>query len=37
VKAPAGLEKKQIIALIAYLQKLGSDIKVVQTAKLGAN
>ncbi|MCB0345203.1 MAG: cytochrome-c oxidase, cbb3-type subunit I [Bdellovibrionales bacterium] len=28
VQAPPGLQKKEIIALIAYLQRLGTDIKV---------
>ncbi|MDD2943960.1 MAG: cytochrome-c oxidase, cbb3-type subunit I [bacterium] len=28
VSAPEGLENKQIIAMIAYLQKLGTDVKV---------
>jgi cytochrome c oxidase cbb3-type subunit I/II len=29
---PAGLEDKQIIAMVAYMQRLGRDIKVTTTA-----
>jgi cbb3-type cytochrome oxidase cytochrome c subunit len=29
---PAGLEDKQIIAMVAYMQRLGRDIKVTATA-----
>jgi len=33
---PAGLEDKQIIAMVAYMQRLGRDIQVPATASAGS-
>ena len=33
---PAGLQDKEVVALIAYLQRLGTDIKVDQPAEAAA-
>ena len=33
---PRGLEDKQIVAIVAYMQRLGRDIKVQSTAAKGA-
>ena len=33
---PRGLEDKQIVAIVAYMQRLGRDIKVQKTASTGA-
>jgi cytochrome c oxidase cbb3-type subunit I/II len=33
---PDGLEDKQMIAIVAYMQRLGRDIKVTATADNGA-
>jgi cytochrome c oxidase cbb3-type subunit I/II len=30
---PAGLDRKEIIALVAYLQRLGRDIKIAQAGQ----
>jgi cytochrome c oxidase cbb3-type subunit I/II len=34
---PAGLEDKQMVAIVAYMQRLGRDIKVTTTADKGGN
>jgi cytochrome c oxidase cbb3-type subunit I/II len=33
---PSGLEDKQIVAMVAYMQRLGRDIKVQKTAAVPA-